>query len=303
MHSIEIADKKQTLYYPENGYEFTKNQFLAFSGLVFQFMGGTISFTRLKVKLTYAFLNMARTANTDKDENIPVVENIMRISELNESFFNETRIKGKIHKQVDMVFFNQLLPVIKIGFKKYYGPSSALTNTVYGEYIQALTAFNDYSRTGEQHYLDTLIATLYRPKKWFNRIRKYLSNYSSDARRKFNPSLSPLYAKKIAKLPLSEKWAIYLFFASCQHFIATNEALDIGGGNTINLTLLFNQESTVESSKGIGIVGTLYSLAETRVFGNVKETSEQNTYDVLAFLVNQIEKINELKRNQKNVAS
>ena len=203
-----------------------------------------------------------------------------------------------------MVFFNQLITSISIKGKMFYGPASALTNTTYGEYIQALTAFNDFSKTGEIHFLDTLIATLYRPKQWFHSMRKYFGGYTADPRRKFNPNLTQHYTKQVSKFGIDVKYAVYLFFASCQHFIATNDSLDIGGGNTIDLTQLFNQQPNENAtSKGLGVLGTLYTLAETRVFGNVKETAEQNTYDVFAFLVNQAEKIKELQKKQNNAGS
>lgn len=304
MHNIEVEHKNIKLEYPETGFEFNKNQFLAFAGNVFEFMAGKITYEHLKVKLTYAFLNMKRTANVDKPENAPVIENVLRLSRLNDAYFKDLQENKKTYKVIDMVFFNQLISSISIKGKMFYGPSSALTNTTYGEYIQALTAFNDYSKTGEIHFLDTLIATIYRPKQWFHGLRKYFGSYTADPRRKFNSNLTQHYIKQVSKLGIDVKYAIYLFFASCQHFIATNDSLDIGGGNTIDLTQLFNQQpNNNATTKGLGVLGTLYTLAETRVFGNVKETAEQNTYDVFAFLVNQAEKIKELQKKQNNAGS
>lgn len=300
MHKIEVVGTNLVLEYPETGLEFSRAQFLSFSRWVMLFNAKMISFDQFRVRLAYDFLNLKRTADTSNPENYPVLENVAQISRLAGAYFLEQREKGVTRKVIDMVFYQQLLPTVKAKGTIFHGPGSALLNTVYGEYLQALTAFIDYSRTGEEEQLDRMIATLYRPAKWFSGLRKYSDSFTEDRRRKFNPELTTHYTNKLKALAPEVKHAIYLFFASCQHFIATNKSLDIGGGNTIDLSMLFEKEDNTQG-KGLGMVGTLYSIAEIKVFGNVKEVANQNTYDVLAFLVGQKMKMKEQKEKAKHV--
>ena len=198
-----------------------------------------------------------------------------------------------------MVYYTQLLPKIKVDGVVFHGPDSALFNTVFGEYIQALTMFTDYSATANEDILDRLIATLYRPERAVNDPDDQEQEYSKDPRRKFNPELTDHYAQRLKKLSPNVKYAIYLFFASCQHFIANTTDLDIGGGNQLDISILFKKQAGAKTSKGLGMVGTLYSIAETKVFGNVKDVAGQNTYDVFAYLVDQNHKMEELKKKKK----
>ena len=300
MHSIEIVGTKIVLQYPENGTEFNREQLLSFSRLMLLLNTDLITYDDFKVRLTYEFLNLRRSADLSLPENKEIVENVYLISQFVDAYFSEKREDGKAIRVVEMQFYNQVLPEVKIGNRTYYGPDSALLNTKYGEYIQALTAFVDFSKSGKGHFLDTLIATLYRPENPDNDPENPDTNYSADRRREFNPELTEHYARSLKNLNADEKHAIYLFFASCQHFIATNTSLDIGGGNTIDLSVLFKQEPGSNAVKSLGLVGTLYSIAESRVFGNVKEVAGQNTYDVLAYLVDQYHKMKKLKPKKKS---
>ncbi|TXE18630.1 hypothetical protein ES692_06185 [Psychroserpens burtonensis] len=299
MHSIQIIGTSKTLEFPETAIEFSRDQLLSFSALVFLYQIKAIEYQDLKVKIVYSFLNMVRTADLSKNVNNLISENVNAISKLVDNYFTVERIEGKKVKKIDMLFYTQILPEIKINAKTFYGPTSALFNTLYGEYLQLLNYFTAFSQSGNEQDLDNMVATIYRPKKADYEAAKQSPDYDGDIRIKFNPNQTDDFAKDISKLPFPVKYAVFLFVASSQHFIATNNALDIGGGNTIDLTLLFEVSQTKEANS-LGMIGTLYSLAETKVFGTAKDVANQNTYDVLAFLVNQKTQFNNLKSQQSN---
>lgn len=294
MHSIQIIETQTTLKFPEAAFEFTKQQVIAFAELALLYQSGTINYNTLKTRMVYRFLNMKRTANLTTDKNQQIVENIYNISKLIDNYFIDTRINAKPVKQIKMEFFAQKLPEIKVNNRVFYGPDDALFNTVYGEYLQLTTLLTEYTKNQEEHTLNQLIATIYRPQKPNYNTLKTHPDFDGDKRIKFNPALTPNYAIHIASLPYTIKYAIFLFVASSQHFIATNTALPIGGGNTIDLTILFQSTNTT-TTNSLGMVGTLYSLAETKVFGDVDKVAKKNTYDILAFLVNQTQQYNNLK--------
>ncbi|MFI1770989.1 hypothetical protein [Thalassobellus citreus] len=297
MHKIEIIETKTLLNYPESGQEFTREQLIKFARLLVLYQSGELSFHEFKIKLTYALLNLVRTANVSKPENAQLLENINQISKLNNQFFTSKREKGKEFKVVNMDFIINLLPTVSVNGKTFHGPTDALFNTVYGEYLQVIMHLNEFAVSGSEDSLNQLIATIYRPQKPNYNKLKHQADFDGDIRIKFNPNLTQNYAQDLAQLPFEVKYAIFLFVASSQHFIANSNALDIGGGNTIDLTLLFSQQSnTTQPANSLGMVGTLYSLAETKVFGTVKDVAEQNTYDILAYLVNQKTEHDKLKR-------
>lgn len=296
MHTIEIPEKNLMLQFPESATEFTAPQLLAFAELVLGYQTNSIDYRTLKTHMVYRFLNLSRTADLTKDENAQIAENIYIISQLIDGYFTTGRQHGKEVTQIKMDFYVQLLPHISVGNQKFYGPTDALFNTVYGEYLQLTTLLHDFTESGDEAVLNQLIATIYRPKKQnFDEI-KHLPDFDGDIRTKFNPHQTESYADTLAKLPYTTKYAIFLFVASCQHFIANNSALPIGGGNTIDLTILFQKDATPNKPNSLGMVGTLYSLAETKVFGDADQVAQKGTYDVLAFLVNQTQQYNDLKQ-------
>lgn len=246
------------------------------------------------VSLTYAMLNMKPKVKPSHPDYATIVDNINSISKLNEAFFRDDTIDGKKVKLFNMDFYEQKLPKVKVPGITFYGPTDALFNTVFAEYLDLVNYFNEYAISQDPNDLDLMVATIYRPKKPDYETISTTPEFDGDIRVKYNPNLTQHYAKQLTKLPFHVKHAIYLYVASCQHFITTNTALPIGSGNTIDLTILFEKKA-VSSHNNLGLVGSLFTIAETKVFGNVKEVGQHNTYDILAFMVDQTVQYNKLK--------
>lgn len=300
MHKIEFTGSDIVLEYPESGLEFNAQQFVDFSGLVANYQSGTVDYHTFCIALTYKLLGLTVSAKIDDDQDsYRISENLNTLSSFADAFFTtSTNVSSDIFKVIAPLHYRQLLPIVRVGLYRFYGPSDALTNTVYGEYCQLLNALHDYHDSGLIKDLDTVIATIYRPRKLGNALRKWSPGYDADPRRAFNPNLTQEYVRTLKRLPYDVKYAIYLYACSCQHFITNSTDLPIGGGATINIASLYT--GTGSTTKSIGVLGTLYSLAETKVFGDVDKTAKQNTFDVLAFLVDQKNKIEEIKSYAKN---
>jgi hypothetical protein len=295
MHKIEVPQADITFNFPESALEFTREQTIVFSRLLLFYQSSQITFKQLLVHTTYQFLYLKRRADFTKPKHNQVAENIYQISQLVRDYFTETRKNGKTKQEVNLDFYAQKIPDITIDGTVFYGPTDALFNTVYGEYLQLMNHFADFANTTSTEALDAMIATIYRPKKNNYEALKNTADFDGDIRKKFNPNLTAHYASFISKLDFETKYAIYLYVASSQNFIQHCDSLDIGGGITIDLTLLFNSDN--KEANGLGMLGTLFSLAETKAFGNIKEVANQNTYDVLAYLVKQTQDYKNLKKN------
>jgi len=243
------------------------------------------------VNLTYKICGITRAVifNEENEEHNKIAENINQLSQLMEVYFIDQEREGDNVKVVDSVFMLQKLPVIQHKKVKYYGPSDALSDISFAEYLASLNHFFDYSKSASPEALNMLIATLYRPKKWFENKKEAYDVATVETR-----------AKKLSKLPNDVKHAVYLYFASSQNYINTVQDLDIGSGNTVDLSVLVKSSDSEASGNSLGMVDVLYSLAETPMFSNIKDVGETNTFDVLVLLVKKHLDAKKQKRNANN---
>lgn len=290
MHKVEVLGTKSVLHIPEDGYEFTRQQFIDFSGLVYKYFTKEIGYRELIVLLTYKICGITKVTNFKKntEANDKIAENINELSKLIEPYFITEGKNGKQTKVVDCVFMLQKLPVIKHKGVKYYGPADALSDISFSEYLAASNCFFEYSKTGDIKELNRLVAILYRPKKMFKTQKEA-----------YVDALVAKRAIALASLSNDIKHAVYFYFASSQRYITTVETLDIGGGNTVDLSSLF-KTSGEGAGDGLGMISVLYSLAETASFANIKDVGDTNLYDVLVLLVKKSIDAKKQKRNANN---
>lgn len=57
--------------------------------------------------------------------------------------------------------------------------------------------------------------------------------------------------------------------------------------HTVNFSPLFGRKSGSENATGIGWTGVLFSLAENRAFGTVKDVEAAGLFDVLMLMFNE----------------
>lgn len=110
-----------------------------------------------------------------------------------------------------------LIPEIKIGSEKFYGPSDGLTNLIFQEYIHTETLISKFNSTGDIAFLDKLIAVLYRPQsKDYNPDD---ANFSGDRREPFNDFIIDARASAVSKIDNTLKHAILMFYMGCTNHI------------------------------------------------------------------------------------
>lgn len=105
-----------------------------------------------------------------------------------------------------------VIPVIKTGTKKYYGPADAMTNCTFGEFTLASLALEEYHKSGDENHLDQLVAILYRPKKTFWFIKRHFTDHQDPRVRFMNRSLKKR-TTKMAKVDQCIKYSVSLFFS------------------------------------------------------------------------------------------
>jgi len=170
-----------------------------------------------------------------------------------------------LNKEVNLT--RNLIPEIKAGLRKYHGPADAMVYCTFGEFTLACSALDEFQKTGEEKYLDELVAILYRPRKLFWSIRKHLTD-NQDSRAKFMNRAFKKRARKFARVDRCVKYSIYLFF----------------NGVLNSLPALYPyvyQEKSEAGDQDNGWASLIISLADGKTDDNSLETiMNSNLYNV-----------------------
>ncbi len=284
MHKIEIPQKNLVREFPSEIQEMNEKQFINFIDLVLQYVSGYITIERLKTKLVMNLLNIRmdwRYFFASREEQEQANGELFRIGEVLDSFFEEIDQAGKKVKTFKLSFTKNFIPVI---CGKLFGPKDALQDISFAEYRIAHGYFTAYLQSHSENDLNHLIAVLYRPVKRFLWLKNLLPSFDGQIRVPFTAKSNPLFleerVKEIAKLPLAVRYGIFLFFSGSEEFLAKGKVkVD---GKEIDLSIIYEKsDDDSTDSPDIGLVGILYSLAETKVFGSIEETDGQNLYDIM----------------------
>ena len=289
MHNLQIPDRKISIDFPSSIEELSigeKGQFAVYCRLILQYISGEISVTEFKALLFMELVDIKKSwryyfYSIEKREMITA--ELLRLSQVIDSFFEEYEKEGKPVKAFQLNTVKNFIPCIG---GRYYGPQDVFQDITFCEYRNAFTFFKAYSESNLESDLDQLIAILYRPLKKLLWIRKYLPGFNGQRRISFtsksNPELLQLRLKRIKQLPLHIKYAVFLYFSGCEDYLRSGSpTID---GNKIDLSIIYKQprdEQQASELKDIGILGILYSLSESRVFGSIEETDSQMLWDVM----------------------
>ena len=300
MHTVEI-ENKPTITFPEHLGEYTNAQYQHFCQLLAQKNIGIIDYDEFATQLVYKLMDMEHSKRKLTAEELEIRnENIYRLTLLIDGLFTEKTIDNKLYKTLVLSFVDNKIPQFTHNNVVYHGPDDALLNISFDEFLAAINSYNSYNKTQDVADLNQLVAALYRPKKTKTK-HNLLTNYDGDVRQEFYQTNVTLRAQELAILAPGIKLGVKLFFEACINYITTATDVNVQG-NSIDLTVLFKGKSTQE--KSIGMLNVLFSLAETNVFGNKKETGKERYWTILLKLYQnhldtetQKQQIKDAKRN------
>lgn len=302
MHTIEIPSRGETHYMPSVISELNGDQFLVFCQVLKLIETEKITEEQglLKLAISLADIDMGwknwRYAVMSKRKKIYVHENLNQLVTLAKTIFDFRQVDDKeIILLPSIAFIDNKIK----NYRGFIGPDDALQNCTFFEYKELYAQWYQYQKTEDRKHLDEMIAIMYRPRKSFLRIRKLMKNYNGDPRQRYSVISNPIKLqqriKKVAKWPDYVKYGIWLWVTGCMEFLRTGKpTID---GNEIDLSILYKGEDG--GAAGIGLTGVLYSLAETGVFGGIRETGDANLYDVLARLYQVKLQMDEIKAKSK----
>lgn len=278
MHTVEIPEANIKKYIPEHLGECNQEQYVNMCNLIFKEATKQITFNELKTHAVYYLLNMVPSNKVINASELSKFSNLSLLEDLVETFFeNELNEDGEVvRKIIKQYYINN--PIYKVRVvKNYYGPSDEFNNVKYGEYVDALTHFEDFHATGEVQYLHLLFATFYREK---NTNNKSIEHYSKDKRINYNPDRVDQLAELFKKLDIGIIYGFYLLFASFKKYLTTAKIFI--EGKEIDLSILYDDSKTIDSGvPGIGQKSTMFTIAESGIFGSLEKVRETPFWEII----------------------
>lgn len=233
MKTAEFADKK--VKFPSCWNDFSKEQI----GLIARYMVTNMEMQTFKTVLTCKILRLEkniyyhagltyyvpgwrakwqffayRHIAKNKAKYI-ASEDLFRVTELLDFMFKviEKKEKGQEKRvaQREIRLTKQHFPVLKAGRRNFYGPAGELADACAGEFIAAENYYDSFLKDPQPEALDKLCASLYRPRKRFYNVKKFLQLAGSDKRADFSDDTEKNHTH-FQKIPLWQKFAILMFF-------------------------------------------------------------------------------------------
>lgn len=204
-------------------------------------------------------------------------------------------------------FTKNLLPMVKIGMTKQYGPGDFLGEMSFVEYKDLLFCAGKYMQTKDTSWLDRMMAISYRRHRPFLWLLKRLPSFNGRTRNKYKPGATDYRISKFAKLDIGAKYIYFQYLMGCIYTLKND-----GDGSGIEIdgvpcffSLVFNKapKGTIDEfgqdDKGVGLTGVLMALAESGVFGKIDETANADVWDVLVRLYQLELQSREMERKMK----
>jgi len=294
MHKIEIPDKNIAIDFPSEIDEMTNAQFVAYVFYVLQYINGRIDESEFKINIARVLLDVRmgmRYVFMKASRKTECCANLVRISELMTGFIQDDPGTGKREFKLSCV--RNFVPKIL----NYYGPSDCFQNLTYFEYRTARTFFKAFARDNNEDDLNQMIAILYRKSKSIWPLRKYMKSCDGERRTKLHAQSNPIYmknrVKRISMVPFHVRYAVFLYFSSCEDYLKTGRPnVD---GNELDFSKLYSKDEDGSTKSDVGLVGLLYSLTETGVFGTIDQTDSSSLWDIMIRLYQVVMQMQEIE--------
>lgn len=170
---------------------------------------------------------------------------------------------------------------------KLTGPMSHGADMTFGEFKEGVTLIKNYNDTGEEGHLNALCGLLYRRKSDYKKTGYFREQRTNET--------AMDYCIRGAQIPKGIKWGIMAWFAFfCEYLMTGDFIID---GNTVNFGCLFQSGDKKTGKNDVGLNGIAFTMAESRVFGDLKGVDDTNVLKIMLKLLSDFNKIKELKHD------
>lgn len=292
MHSLEIPEKRVKRYIPANLGECTPEQYIEMCGLLYRYNAMQISYFDLRVQALYKLLNMVHSKRKGLiDDEQAKWGGIYQLSLLVDDFFED--VEGQ--KVIRLDYVHNPVPKFKPLWRNYHAPADGFLNATFGEYLDGLRLFLEYSKSPNDAMLYDLAAIFYRKADCWQWLRKD----RGDIRESYNSHTVEARARTFRYAPAGFVYGFYLTFASFQKYITS--AVIPWGTAELELSILFEDDGSgdKEAVPGLGMDSIAYALAESGQLGDFEKVRQANLWQVFLLLYNLKKKDLDYKLNNK----
>ena len=171
------------------------------------------------------------------------------------------------------------MSLFRIGLRNYYLPDRS--NLLTADWCFSEQLMKAFIQTGEEKYLNQLVAAICRPKKWWIQLfpfwRQLNLNWNGDIREKFHSGIMQTRVQEIAKIPMYKRLMVVWWVVQIRWEVQRqNAALFMGDGK----------------SEGGDWIECAMDISEKQLFGNFEKTMQTPFNLVLKYL-------NHVNRKQK----
>lgn len=170
-------------------------------------------------------------------------------------------------------------------FGNLQGPADYGSDLSFGEFRHLLMLFNEIGNGNKADlYMQMVAGTLYRQR-----------DKKTGRRVLFNPDYN--YLQNAKRMPEYILYYAYLWFgAFCSYLMNSPFIID---GNQVNFSVIFAKSENEVTDNFIGMNSILFSVAESHVFGTVKDVDDAQLFRILLKLVDDKNKADDLKKSMK----
>lgn len=277
-HRLIGADRQIDLIYAEEWDEMTQEQAVYAGDMLFELVSKTITVDQFRKRMVDKFINRDNRGN-DKpgefDYKMDMWANEGQLMDTVNFFFSITKDEKTGNESFEILpnGIKMHVPMVEINGIKHHGPGDFMQNMTFLQFKDALAASQKYMETQEMEWLARLAAILYQRKNEVYKQERIVS--------RINQFAKP--GKGILMLS-------FYYLMGCMQVIRTDgngNGIEIDG-NKCMFSRIFKKGAGEGQGRGggegIGLTGVLMSLAESGVFGTIKDTADANVWDVLTRL-------------------
>jgi hypothetical protein len=238
------------------------------SGLLLRWQKKEITYDELRVQSIYYFLGLSKGNRNINDLELDIMNsNLFEASKLIDSFFTKTNTDDL---EINLEIISNPIKYVKPLANNWYGPEDRLVDTSFGQYIDALNHFKLYHRSSDFNHLISLMATYYKPKK---------ARYNRDKIKKRSSLINEYVDPDVV-------YAFFLYFSGFHQYVTSSKV--IWECEIIDLSIIFsssNDEDEFKSSiPGLGMKSIAFTLAETKIMGDISKVRSEKLWEVLLLL-------------------
>lgn len=261
-HTVEILEQNVTRYIPKELAHCTPSEFKDVVRLLYDWQTGIIDYHDFRVQAIFLLLNLKTGKRKINALELDAMHaNMFEISKLMDSFFD---IDGKNY-QIKLNLIANPIPYIRPILVNIKGPETRFANTVFGQYEDAVNLFQMYHRSNDTTCLYQIMAIYYQEPKHYNSEKT--ENRAA-------------YFKKT--IDFAKVYGFYLYFKAFQEYVTSSKV--IWEGQIIDLSILFSSSGDTGSKSdipGLGTKAIAFLLAESNVFGSLKELRKEKLWEIL----------------------